>query len=316
MSIDAPFPELDELIAAIGEAGQRLSQIDASEGAAGNISVYLGWAVDPRRVFPNSEAISFPVPVPALFPGSLLVTGSGRRLREILHDPAANLGFVAVDKGGRAGRLFTSPRRLFDRLTSEFNSHLAVHQDQVGTTGTNFHAVVHAQPVFLTYLSQIPRYRSVEGLSRLLRWQPETVVNLPEGIGHVPFAVPGSPALVEATSVALRAHRIAVWGKHGVVARSDRSVTRAVDRIEYAETAARYEYMNLTAGDTGEGLTDREIGEICAAFGIATPLLGRKGPASVAPAPDGRLPERTHRARRRAQGSGLRANSKPGRRRR
>ncbi len=192
MPVDAPFPDLDELIAAIGEAGQRLSQIDASEGAAGNISVYLGWAVDPRRIFPNSEAISFPVPAPALFPGSLLVTGSGRRLREILHEPAANLGFVAIEKGGRTGRLYTSPRRLFDRLTSEFDSHLAVHQDQVGMTGTNFHAVVHAQPVYLTYLSHIPRYRTAAVLSRrLLRWQPETIVNLPEGLGCVPFRVPG-----------------------------------------------------------------------------------------------------------------------------
>ena len=61
MPVEAPFPELDEMLAMIGEAGQRLSQIDASEGAAGNISVYLGWPVDPRRLFPNSEAIALPV---------------------------------------------------------------------------------------------------------------------------------------------------------------------------------------------------------------------------------------------------------------
>jgi len=278
MSIEAPFPELDELIAMIGEAGQRLSQIDACEGAAGNISAYLGWPIDARRHFPISEAIELPAPAPALAGGSLLVTGSGRRLREILHDPAANLGFVTVDDGGRTGRLYTSPRRLFARLTSELNSHLAVHQDQVAATGTNFHAVVHAQPVFLTYLSHIPRYRAEAELGRrLLRWQPETVVNLPEGIGCIGFLVPGSDGLAAATAASLRSHRIAVWSKHGVIARSDRSVTRAVDRIEYAETAARYEAMNLTAGGAGEGLTDAEIGDICGAFGIAASIFGRRG---------------------------------------
>jgi hypothetical protein len=46
-------------------------------------------------------------------------------------------------------------------------------------------------------------------------------------------------------------------------ARSDRSVKRAVDRIEYAETAARYEYLNLTNGEAGQGLSDEEIREIC-----------------------------------------------------
>ena len=33
--LDAPYPELDDLLEMIGEAGQRLSDIDASEGAAG-----------------------------------------------------------------------------------------------------------------------------------------------------------------------------------------------------------------------------------------------------------------------------------------
>ncbi|MDD5206158.1 MAG: hypothetical protein PHS17_12095, partial [Desulfobacterales bacterium] len=119
MSIQAPFPELDETIAMIGEAGQRLSQIDACEGTAGNVSAYFGWPIDPRHHFPESEAIELPIAVPSLVRGSLLVSGSGRRLREILQDPSANLGFVTIEDDGRTGRLHTSPRRLFDRLTSE-----------------------------------------------------------------------------------------------------------------------------------------------------------------------------------------------------
>ena len=272
MPIDRPYPALGEFIAAVGEAGQRLSQIDACEGAAGNISVYFGWAIEPGSIFPHQEPVALPVAVPALAGGSLLVTGSGRRLREILQDPPANLGLLRVGEGGRTGRLFLSPQRLFDRLTSELDSHLAVHQDQVATTRTNFHAVVHAQPVFLTYLSHIPRYQDEAFLSRrLLRWQPETVVNLPEGVGVVPFLVPGTAELAEATSRSLRSHRIAVWSKHGVAARSDRSVKRAVDRIEYAETAARYEFMNLTSGEAGRGLSEKEIDRIRRAFGAAKP---------------------------------------------
>jgi len=47
----------------------------------------------------------------------------------------------------------------------------------------------------------------------------------------------------------LRRHRIVIWGKHGVMARSDVSIKRAADRVEYAETAAKYEYLNLSAGE-------------------------------------------------------------------
>jgi rhamnulose-1-phosphate aldolase len=274
MSIQAPFPDLNELAAMIGEAGRRLSEIGASEGAAGNISIYIGWPVEPRRLFPHGEPVALPTAVPELAKGALLVTGSGRRLREAIQDPAANLGFVTIDEGGRTGRLYTSPRRLFDRLTSELNSHLAIHRDQVGGAAANFHAVVHAQPFSLTYLSHIPAYRDEAFLNRrLLRWQPEAIVNLPEGLGCLPFLVPGSAELMAATVESLRAHRITIWSKHGVVARSDQSVKRAVDRIEYAETAARYERADLDGGGRGQGLTDEEIRTVARAFGIEQRLF-------------------------------------------
>jgi rhamnulose-1-phosphate aldolase len=269
MAIEAPFPEMEELLQLIGEAGSRLSTINASEGAAGNISVYVGWPMDPRRRFPMVETIPLPIPLPELAGASFLVSGSGRRLREIIQDPAANLGVVVVAEDGKTGKLYTSTRRLFLRVTSEFNSHLAVHRDQISSTGTNFHSVIHAQPLHLTYLSHIPRYQNKQYLNRrLLRWQPELIVNLPEGIGYVPFRVPGSPQLMAATVEALRVYRVVIWAKHGVMARSDTSVKRASDRIEYAETAAHYEYWDLVNHEQGEGLTAEEIQSVCDAFGV------------------------------------------------
>ena len=267
--IEAPYPEFEELMVLIGEAGQRISQIEASEGAAGNISLYIGWQVDPRRRFPLVETIQLPRPVPALAGAAFLVTGSGRRLREITQDPPGNLGCVVVEQGGQTARLYTSPRRLFANLTSELNSHLAVHASQVAVTHTNFHAVIHAQPIHLTYLSHIPAYQDTLYLNRhILRWQPELIINLPEGVGHVPFQLPGSPALMEATLAALQKHRIILWGKHGVMARSDISVKRASDRIEYAETGARYEYMNLANHELGEGLSVEQIRSVARAFNV------------------------------------------------
>jgi rhamnulose-1-phosphate aldolase len=272
--VEAPFPELDELIILIGEAGHRLSEIEASEGAAGNISVYIGWPIDPRRRFPLVETIELPLQAPELAGAAFLVSGSGRRLREIIQDPAANLGCLVVEEGGLVGRLYTSPRRLFTNLTSEFNSHLAVHRDQVTASHTNFHAVIHAQPPYLTYLSHLARYQDTAYLNRhILRWQPELIVQLPEGVGIVPFLVPGSPRLMETTVLALRKHRIVVWSKHGVMARSDISVKRASDRIEYAETGARYEHLNLTTGEQAEGLTPEEIRSICQAFNLSQSIF-------------------------------------------
>ncbi len=267
--LQPPYPELNELLTMMGEAGKHLANIEASEGAAGNISICINWPVEPRTLFPLIEEIKLPLPVPELAGATFLVSGSGRRLREIIDDPTANLACILVNEGGSTGKLYTSYARRFQNMTSEFNSHLAVHYDQIMASGTNFHAVVHAQPLHLTYLSHIPRYQDTQYLNtHLLRWQPETIINLPEGLGFARFQVPGSPQLMAANVELLRKHRVVVWAKHGVMARSDVSVKRAADRVEYAETAAKYEYLNLCAGEIGEGISPEEIRAICSTFNL------------------------------------------------
>jgi rhamnulose-1-phosphate aldolase len=266
---NTPYPEFDDLLHMMGQAGSRLAEIDASEGAAGNISICLRWPIEPRNRFPVDETISLPQPVPELEGATFLVSGSGRRLREIIEEPTAHVACLVVNKGGETATMYTAIQRRFERVTSEFNSHLAVHYDQVITTGTNFHAVIHAQPMHLTYLSHIPRYQDEQYLNtHLLRWQPETIVNLPEGIGFIPFCIPSSLALMAASVEHLRKQRLVIWAKHGIMARSDISVKRAVDYVEYAETAAKYEYLNLMVGEIGDGLSAGEIIAICRTFNI------------------------------------------------
>jgi len=270
MPIKAPYPTLSQIMFLIGEAGTRLVEIDASEGAAGNISVFLGWDIDIEGTFPIIQSVPLLQSVPALAGKVFLATGSGRRLREIGHDPEANLAALRVDRGGETATMYTSPRCLFEKPTSEFNSHLAVHQVFIARDNLNFHSVIHAQPLYLTYLSHIPRYQDTHYLNtHILRWQPETMVNLPKGVAFLPFSLPGSSELMEATVAAMEDdYRVVLWAKHGVMARSDQSVKRSADRIEYAETGAKYEFLNLTNHGLADGLTDSELRQIAAKFGV------------------------------------------------
>lgn len=265
--LEAPYPTLDEFLTMLGDAGLRLDNMHACEGAAGNISICLRWPVDLSTHFPLTNEIELPQAAPELAGATIIVSGSGRRLHEIHNDPPAHLAGVVIHGGGCTATLFTSPRRRFERLTSEFNSHLAVHSNRFRSTGANFHTLIHVQPIYLTYLSHIHRYQDAAYLNdHLLRWQPETILNLPEGIGVIPFLIPGSAELVAANVESLRKHQLVVWAKHGVMARSHGSVEQMVDSIEYAETAARYEYLNLAIGEVGEGLSAEEVRSISKAF--------------------------------------------------
>src|SRR5260221_11861062 len=123
MTIEQPYPALDELLEMIGEAGQRLSEIESTEGAAGNISVYMGWELEPRRHFHHVELIELPTTVPALAHKSFLVTGSARRLREIIKEPAPHIGFETLNQAAATAQLYSAPDCRLLRLPSTLNPH-------------------------------------------------------------------------------------------------------------------------------------------------------------------------------------------------
>lgn len=266
--------KLDLLLHQLGQVGVRLSEMGAAEGAAGNLSVCFRGHQDINSRFPDMQIIELPVPAPNLAGATVIVSGSGRRLRDILEAPTANLACILVEPGGRTGRMFTAPDRQFERVTSEFNSHLAVHHDQMRSKDLDFHALVHAQPLHLTFLSHLEAYREEGYLNRhLLRWQPETILTLPDGIGVLRFMLPGSAQLTTETMLAMRGHHLVIWSQHGVIARADDSILHAHDLIEYAETAAHYEVLNLISGDRGEGLKPEQLGEISKSWNIPQRII-------------------------------------------
>ncbi|MCI7455981.1 class II aldolase/adducin family protein [Actinomyces urogenitalis] len=269
---------LDEILSQMGAAGRRLDHMGAVEAGAGNISVSvdasaeeLGLAERFPQVHPGTE---LPLAAPALAGRTVLVTGSGCRLRDVAASPEANVSAFVVDEGGLTGTWYTHPDKAYVRPTSEFNSHLAVHNDQVATRGVSFQAVIHAQPPYLVQLSHIKDIRNTADFNRrILRWEPETIVQLPQGIEVLDFMVPGSATLMENNVRALRDHVIVLWSKHGIMVRSDVAPLAAVDKVEYAETGAMYEVRNITSGGLGEGVTDEELRAVIEAFGVQTDLF-------------------------------------------
>lgn len=260
---------LDLILQEVGQAGKRLSDLGAAEGAAGNISVCVREALEVARIFPEAHTVDLPLDVPELAGTTIIVTGSGRRLREIAESPGGNLACLLIGRDGKKGEMFTVAAPPFTRVTSEFNSHLAIHHDRMRSGEVTFQTVLHAQPTHLTYLSHIPAYQEEGYFNRhLFRWQPETILSIPQGIGILPFIVNGSDEQMSATMRLMREHPLVVWARHGVVARSDDSVLHALDLIEYAEAAARYETLNLSTGEKADGLSPGEVRRICEAWGV------------------------------------------------
>lgn len=263
---------VDDWLREMQDAATRLAVLGALEGAAGNISLFLPHETPGldgllRDRFPPARAYTLPAALPA---GTLLITGTGRRLPELASRPDAVLCAIHVSDG--AAHLHRH-REHGVEPTSEIDSHVGIHAALLNDARP--HAVIHAQPPKLTWLSHVPAYRDEARLNRqILRWQPETLVMLPDGIGLLPYEVPGTPAQGHGTVSALRSRRLVVWAKHGVVARSERGPLAAADLIDYAEAAAGYELTDLLAGRVADGLSLDELRGIATRFGVHATLLG------------------------------------------
>jgi rhamnulose-1-phosphate aldolase len=261
---------IDDWLWELGEAARVLDALGALEGAAGNISLFLPCetpGLDELLATRFPRAGGYTLPAGSTLPtGVLLITGTGRRLREAAQRPAAVLCAI-VRQNDATTWLHRAPGHDV-RPTSELDSHVGIHAAVLGQTAA-VHAIIHAQPRRLTYLSHIPAYRDAARLNRqLTRWQPETSVMLPEGIGVLPFITPGTPEQGSATTAAMREHRLVVWSKHGVVARSSAGPLAAADLIEYAEAAADYEVMDLMCGQPADGMSEDDVRAVRARFRV------------------------------------------------
>ena len=215
MALKEPFPDLGEILASIGEGGKRIAKIDAAEGAAGNISVCIGWPIEVRRRFPVAEEIPLPQPAPHLAGRVVLVTGSGRRLRDIAADPAANLGAVVIGADGETGTLCTSPRP-------------ALRAADVGVElapgGPRRHRRAHRRPTSTpsstpsrrtspTSATSRPTATRIGSAGACCAGSPRRSSTCRPGSASCRSCCRGRATLMEANVESLRRHRIVLWSQ-------------------------------------------------------------------------------------------------------
>ncbi len=269
------MPDIDEWINEIGRVGKILHDIGAAEGGAGNISLFLPAETTGLRGFclarfPRER--EYRLPGNARLPhGTLLVTGSRRRLRDVQTQPDMALCAVQVEADGTAYLHHAKNESI--EPTTEIDSHVGIHEVQLAGA-PKVSAVVHAQPPNTTYLTHLPDYQDQARFNRqIYRWLPETIAVIPAGVRVLPFEVPGTPHQGELTQDAMVRHKIVVWSKHGVIARSTEGPMEALDLIEYVEAAATYERFDIQAGRPAGGLSLAELKAIASRFEIHAPVL-------------------------------------------
>lgn len=273
-----------KIIEEISQVANYLWEKGWAERNAGNMSINVTelLATVDLHIFRQLPVIKMNVARPALAGNTFIITPMGSRMREMHRNTMDQLCYIRVnDEGSGFSHLssaffeslfpvsgmtvaiqdMTTPVKEFPRPSSELPAHLAIHEMLIQKK-PGVKTVIHTHATELIALTQVPGFDSSEKINRLL-WgmHPETAMFVPEGAGFVPYTIPGTDAIAEATVEELMNHPLVIWEKHGVFA-TGRSVTEAFDTIDLMAKSARIYFMVKQTGQEPVGLSDEEIGEL------------------------------------------------------
>jgi rhamnulose-1-phosphate aldolase len=262
------YPTLKPVLKEMLEVSGYLWEKGWAERNAGNLSIdvteHIPLEKSPQR---SGSLRKLDFTYPDLASRCFLVTGSGRRFRDMAKAPAANACILWITEDGAGYHIIWGGQAGPDfRPTSEFPAHLRLHE-YMRQTHAQEKVILHTHPIELITLTHLPEYRDEAALNRAL-WctHPEVKYNLPKGIGFVPYVIPGSEQLAQATLECFqRGYPVVLWEIHGSVSKAKEPMD-AFDLIDIANKAASIVLMCRSAGHTPTGLTKERLDEIARTF--------------------------------------------------
>ena len=214
--------------------------------------------LDGARTYP------LPKPIKEVAGTYFMVTGTGRYMRNVKSDPQHSFGIIKLDEKGSSYQILWG---LVDgKPTSELPTHLQNHAVRYQATGGKCRVIYHAHPANITALTYTIK-PDARTLTRIL-WQSETecAVVFPEGIGIVPWMVPGGTEIAEATARLIKDYPAVVWSYHGAFA-SGSTFDEAFGLMHTIEKAAEI-YLKAKSVGIVNTITDENLHVLASAFGV------------------------------------------------
>lgn len=253
-------PGLKAVIDQVAEVTGYLWQKGWAERNGGNITVNVTEFVD-------DEIKAMPAIAPVKQIGKVLpnlkgtyfyAKGTGKRMRDLARWPMQNGAIIRICDDCASYEIIADEPVM---PTSELPSHLAL-QNYLLQTGSTYKATLHTHPIELVAMSHIQRFLRDDEMTRVL-WSmiPETLAFAPLGIGIVPYALPGSLELADATLEQIKTHDVVLWEKHGTVSVGT-DIMDAFDQTDVLCKAANIYMCARSMGSEPDGMTDDAMKEV------------------------------------------------------
>lgn len=259
-------PALAAEVEKVAEVAGYLWQKGWAERNGGNITVNITEYIDDEiKSLPAiSEVYQIGAVLPHLKGCYFYCKGTNMRMRDLARRPMENGSIIRI-LDDCASYVIIADNVV--KPTSELPSHLSVHNYLI-SIGSPYKASVHTHPIELVAMSHSKRFLEKDVATKLL-WSmiPETKAFCPRGLGIVPYTLPGSVELADATIAELADYDVVMWEKHGVFA-VDCDVMQAFDQIDVLNKSALIYIAAKSMGFEPEGMSDEQMHEMSVAFNL------------------------------------------------
>ena len=259
---------LKAVVSQIAEVTGYLWQKGWAERNGGNITVNVTEQIDDevRHMPAIGPVVPIGLTLPHLKDCYFYCKGTNMRMRDLARQPMENGSIIRILPDCASYEIIAD---LPVRPTSELPSHLAL-QNYLIETGSKYKATLHTHPIELVAMSHIKRFLKPGEMTRVL-WSmiPETLAFAPLGIGIVPYKLPGSVELADATLEQIKEHDVVLWEKHGTVA-VGQDIMDAFDQTDVLCKAANIYMCARAMGHEPEGMTPEAMREVQQVFNLPT----------------------------------------------
>lgn len=259
-------PALAAEVNKVAEVAGYLWQKGWAERNGGNITVNITEYVDDaiQSMPAISEVKSIGATLPHLKGCYFYCKGTNKRMRDLARWPMEN-GSVIRILDDCASYVIIADQPV--QPTSELPSHLSVHNHLLAK-GSPYKASVHTHPIELIAMTHSKKFLEKDVATNLL-WSmiPETKAFCPRGLGIIPYKLPSSVELAQATINELDDYDVVMWEKHGVFA-VDVDVMAAFDQVDVLNKSALIYIAAKNMGFEPNGMSQLQMQEMSVAFNL------------------------------------------------
>ena len=213
----------------------------------------------------SSRSLPLKFPVPELAGKYFVVTGSGKYFKNVKEDPANTLGILKVDNGGEKIHIlwgFEDGSQPTSELPSHFMSHIARLR-----VDPNHRIIMHTHATNILAMTFMHDLDEASFTKTLWQMCTECIVVFPDGIGILPWMVPGTDAIGEKTAEKMFSHRLVIWPHHGIFG-AGTSMDETFGLIETAEKAAQIYTIIRDPSKIKQTITDQQLKDLAKAFHV------------------------------------------------